>query len=813
MTEQSALQLALTAAIRKSKNINGFRFGRKCVLLAALLIALCTIYVLAPGIDSGNPSHHHQRRDVGHNQQANALLSTRDPKPPQAPIVWGKDTVESLQKALDKVLADEKATVETIIKNSKTPQDATFDNTIKVYVERSQDAGLLLPGIHVYDSVSPDKGLRNISSQAGTPLEESSDSTFQNRDLFARVDFVYQQQKEKPDPKLSAEDCLYLEKFWHNFADNGLGLPDEKLKLFKEISKNISDLQSEFGDTVNAINTTLYFSKDELEGVPQGTLDGLKNGTGENESKLALSFAGPDFGPVASHVRNETVRRLLTYTDAQTAPSNVEVIEKLIKLRDQQARLLNYSSSAEFSVRDEMAKTPDAVAKLLESVKKPMLEKLPKELQHVKDRKKNETGKAENLYIWDNGYYLTQIYEKEYNLDADFLKEWFPADYAFDQLLKMYEEIYALKFTAITGKDLDDLSPTKNGSDLLWAPDVTLYSVWDDADETKGDFIGYFYVDLYYREGKAPGAFMMPIIAGWEKADGSRNYPSVGLVCNFKKSDSKTAKPQLIKRGEIQTILHEAGHCMHGLTSKVKYARFHGTHTPYDWVEMPSQLMENWSYIPAVLKRFSKHWSYLSPEALEQWQKEQKDAGKDTKQPEEKLPDDVIKRLLESKNAFAAQGELGQTWLSAYDYVLHNPKSAEDLQKIDPTEEWNKGWKDYNRLDGPEVLDPAIPGNKEVGAGKGWKWGHGQTTFTHIMSDGYDAKYYSYTWSRINAKDVFYTAFKKDPFSREVGTKWRKTILEPGGTKDYDKILEEFLGRKPNNKAFLKDLGVDVSTT
>ncbi|KXT04893.1 hypothetical protein AC578_3461 [Pseudocercospora eumusae] len=803
-------QFALTAAIRKSKNINGFWFGRQCVLLAGLLIALCTIYILAPGLDSGVPSHRHQKRDVGHNKRANAFLSTGDPKPPQPPIVWGKDTVESLQKTLDKLLADEKAVVETIIKNSKTPQDATFNNTIKVYAEHEQNAGLLSPGLDQYEAISPDKGLRNASSQASTPLDESWENTRQNKDLFDRVDFLYQRQKDKPDPELSAEDCLYLEKFWRSFADNGLHLSDEGLKQFKEYSKNISDLETEFGDTVNAINTTLYFSKDELEGVPQATLDGLKNGTGENEGKFVLSFAGPDYGPVIVHTKNDTVRRLLAYTNDQTAPSNVEVIEKLIKLRDERARLLNYSSFAEREVRDEMAKTPDAVVKLLESVKKPMLEKLPKELQHLKDRKKNETGNAEHFYIWDNGYYSTEIWEQEYKLDADYLKEWFPADYMFPQLLKMYEEIYALKFLAITGKDLDDISPTKNGSDLFWAPDVTLYSVWDDADDTKGDFIGYFYVDLYYREGKSPGAFMLPIVAGWEKEDGSRNYPSVAICCNFKKSDSKTVKPQLIMRSEVQTILHEAGHCMHSLTSRVKYGRFHGTNTPRDWVEMPSQLMENWSYNPAVLKLFSKHWSYLSPEALEAWQKEQEDAKKDTKQPEEKFPDDLIKRLLESKNAFAAQGELGQTFLSAYDYILHNPKSKEDLAKIDPTEEWNKGWKDYNQLDGPEILDPNVPGNKEVGAGQGFKWGHGQTTFGHIFSNGYQAKYYSYTWTRINAKDVYYTKFEKDPFSREVGTKWRKIVLEPGATKDYDKLLEEFLGRPPNNQAFLKDLGVDV---
>lgn len=145
--------------------------------------------------------------------------------------------MESLQKTLDKLLADEKAIVETIIKNSKTPQDATFDNTLKVYAEHEHNARLQRPGINQYDSISPNKGLQNFSSQAGTPLDESEDNTLQNRDLFARVDFVYQQQRKKPDPKLSAEDCLFLDRFWRSFADNGLGLSDEELKRFKEISK------------------------------------------------------------------------------------------------------------------------------------------------------------------------------------------------------------------------------------------------------------------------------------------------------------------------------------------------------------------------------------------------------------------------------------------------------------------------------------------------------------------------------------------------------------------------------------------------
>ncbi|EME81925.1 uncharacterized protein MYCFIDRAFT_56517 [Pseudocercospora fijiensis CIRAD86] len=792
------MRCEMHAATRKSKDSNGFWFGRHCVLLVLLLLAICTIYAFGPGLNPEQPSYGR------HNKRA------ADPKPPQPPLVFGKDTVESLQKLLDKLVADEKATVETIIKNSATPKDATFNNTIKPYADHENDSILVLHGLNAYSSISPDAGLRNFSSVSAIPLDERYEKTMGNRDLFARVDFVYQQQKKQPDPKLSAEDRLFLERFWRSFANNGLNLPDGELKRFQDISKNITKLTSEFGDTVNAINTTLYFTKDELDGTPLETLNGLPKGTGENQGKFGLGMASPDYGAVISHAKNETVRRLITYTSSQTAPSNLEVIQKLITLRDEMARLLNYSSFAELAVRDEMAKTPKAVEKLLADVKKPMLEKLPKEIQHIKDWKKNETGNADHLYLWDDYYYTSRIYEDEYKLDVDYLKEWFPADYMFERLLEMYEQIYALNFIAITGKDLDDLSPTKNGSDLFWAPDVTLYAVWDDADDTKGDFIGYLYVDLYYREAKAPGAFMMPFVAGFENPDGSRTYPSVGLFCNFKKSDSNTAKPQLIKRSEIQTILHEAGHCMHGLTSKVKYGRFHGTNTPRDWVEMPSQLMENWSYIPAVLKRLSKHWSYLSPEALKAWQKERTDAKKDTKQPEEKFPDDLIKQLILSKNAFTASYMLGQAFFSAYDYILHDPKSREDLQKIDQTVAYNKGYKDYSGRDGPEVLDPNIPGNKEVGAGKGFAWGHGQTTFTHIMSGGYEGRYYSYTWALINAKDVFYTAFKKDPFSREVGAKWRKTVLEPGATKDYDKILEEFLGRPPNSTAFLRDLGVDV---
>lgn len=773
-----------------------------------VLISVFAIYRLGFGGLSGQYQPTAFSAGTRHSRRAAAFLNSGDPKPPQAPIVFGKDTVQSLNATLQEAVANERNVVKKIIKDVKKPEDATFENTITPYMQQEQATMIAMASLLQYAYISPKKDLQKISEEAGTPLTQAAQETAQNKDFFARVDHVYQQQAKHPDPKLSAEDKLLLKQFWLSFADNGLHLPEDALEKLQNVSVQITDLTSDFGAAVTSDKTILWLTREEMNGTKPEVLDSLEKGEGEHKGKLKLDFQSPDLSQILQYTTNETIRRLIEYTSGQQAPSNEALIPKLIKLRDEQARLLNYSSYSDMVIRDETAKSPAVVEKMLCDIRDKMITKLPSENNRLKERKKLKTGKADHLWLWDSSFYSTDIFNTVYQLDADYLKEWFPADYMFEEMLKMYAQIYALKFIAITGKDLDMMSPTKNGSDLFWAPDVTLYAVWDDADDTKGEFIGYLYVDLYYREGKAPGAFMSPMTGGFTKPDGSRYYPTVGLFTNFKKTTS--AKPQLIRRGSLATIFHEAGHTIHGLVSRTKYARFHGTSTPRDWVEMPSQLMENWSNVPAVLKRLSKHYSYLSPEAKKIWEQEQIAAKKPTTPPPEHFPDDLIQRVLESKKLFAAGNELYQTFNAAYDQLLHNPKSPADLAKIDPTELYNREFKKYQQLDGFEDLDPNVPENKAVGAGKGFHWGHRQTTFEHIFSGGYGGKYYGYTWSRINAKDVFYTKFQKDPFSRVEGSRWRKIVLEPGATKDYDQILQEYLGRKPNDKAFLKDLGVDV---
>lgn len=365
--------------------------------------------------------------------------------------------------------------------------------------------------------------------------------------------------------------------------------------------------------------------------------------------------------------------------------------------------------------------------------------------------------------------------------------------------MDLYAQLFGLRFVRIDGKDSDQMSPSGNGSDLVWHPDVELYAVWNDGYQpTDGQieddgFVGYLYLDLFYREGKkGSGAFELGLDNGFEHADGSRYYPATVLVTTFQKSN--TAKPSLLQREEVQTIMHELGHGMHQLTSRVKYSRDHGPEgTPPDFFEAPSQMMENFAYVPAVLQRLSRHWSYLSPAAKEAWMKEQNNTS--AQQPAEKFPEQLANDVRRNKNAWAAIDTLSQLVLAMYDMALHEPKSHKDAEAIDSTSLYYHMKKNITTVDGPEVL------------GQGWHWGHRQAIFSHIM-DGYEAGYYSYLWSQVYCVDLFYTGFKPNPFSREAGTRFRRTVLEPGGTKDLEGVLEEFLGHKPSDKAFFEDMGI-----
>jgi metallopeptidase MepB len=305
--------------------------------------------------------------------------------------------------------------------------------------------------------------------------------------------------------------------------------------------------------------------------------------------------------------------------------------------------------------------------------------------------------------------------------------------------------------------------------DISWHEDVKIFTVWDDEEEG-GSFVGYLYLDLHPREGKYGHAANFSLQPGYLYPDGTRRYPATALVCNFSKPTA--TKPSLLKHDEVVTLFHELGHGIHDLAGRTKYSRFHGTSVVGDFVEAPSQMLENWCWTPSVLKSLSKHYK----------------TG-------EQIPDELIDRQIAAKHVNDAIFNLRQLHFGIFDMTVHTPKSHEEAESINYSELYNNLRTQIAGLKGPEAL------------GLKSDWGHGQATFGHLIG-GYDAGYYGYLSSQVYSTDMFYSVFKKDPMSKKEGRRYRHMVLEKGGSQEEMKTLEDFLGRPPSTKAFYEDLGL-----
>ncbi|USW49502.1 Putative peptidase M3A/M3B catalytic domain, neurolysin/Thimet oligopeptidase, domain 2 [Septoria linicola] len=693
----------------------------------------------------------------------------------------------------------ENAVVQDIIKNVK-PEEATFKNSVLPYIHHENEASVKsgLPDFYAY--LSSKRELQTKSSELASNLSDITQKTYLSEDYFARINRTYYTQAN--DTELNTEDQKLLYTLWKNFQDAGLAVPKGKERdRYQDITKELIVVANEYMQANTDDNTTLWFTREELNGTKEDTLSTLDKGTGENEGKLKLPLqSASDTSAVLNYCVNETTRRTVFISRANRTPENVGRLKKAVVLRDESARLQGAPNFATHRIQENMAKTPEAVHKLLDDTQARVKSTVERRIDHLKELKESETGTPDPIFLWDFGYYSILSNEREYNLSNEKIKEYFPSEPTMRAILDLYAELFHLQFVKIEEKDGNELSATGKAEDLVYAPDVELYSVWNDEawsphrKRSDEDFVGYLYLDMYRRDGKPGGAYTVPIENGFSKEDGSRHFPSCVMVTNFKKSTSDN--PSLLYRGEVQTILHELGHAMHHLTSQVAYQRFHGFNgCPPDFFEAPSQLMENFAFEPEVLKRFSKHWSYLSDDSKAAWIEQQN--ATDVVQPPEKMPDDIIAEIRNSRNAYSSNGELGQIFLSTFDLRLHEPATHEDAEKIDTTELFNLLNVNITGVKGPEAQ------------GQGYKWGHPESaSFTHTMT-GYEAGYYSYHWSRVYCKDLFYTAFKGSPFNREQGGRFRELVLEPGGSKDFVEILTDFLGHEPSNQAYFDDLELD----
>jgi len=714
--------------------------------------------------------------------------------PPQAPPLFTgtKESILADAKAhcddtralLDRLVAD--------VKPAEDPKSATFETVMRPQIADEEFTSLTARILSFYQYVSNDSEIRDASTEASKAMSEFGIECQMREDVFRLVEAVYKnsglaESKEQDKERLidaalakaagleNPETARLLERDYQSYIRYGLALPaGEQRDRFKEIKKRLSQIQIAFQKNLNEEDGGIWFTKEQLDGVPADVIDTLQKGTGENEGKVRLSFKYPDLFPTLKFAKNPDVRKQLFIDNENKCNQNVELFKEAILLRDEAARLLGYPDHAAYRIEDKMAKTPKTVWDFLNDLKARLSAGGAKEIDRLLELKKKDHEARGlpfdgNYYLWDHRFYDRMMVEQEYSIDENAIAEYFPLTSTVAGMLKIFEELFGLVFVELTPEDRKRISPTGKAEDISWHEDVIIFSVWDDAGEGDG-FVGYLYLDLHPRQGKYGHAANFNLQPGFRNANGTRHYPATALVCNFSKPTP--TKPSLLKHDEVVTLFHELGHGIHCLSGRTQYARYHGTSTVRDFVEAPSQMLENWCWTPSQIKSLSKHY----------------ETGK-------QIPDDLIEKLVATKHVNGALFNLRQLHFGLFDMTVHSPKSHEELEKLDVTEVYNQLRADIAGLKGPESL------------GQGHKWGNGQATFGHLIG-GYDAGYYGYLSSQVYSTDMFYSVFAKDPMNKTEGRRYRHTVLEKGGSQDEMLTLEQFLGRKPNSEAFYKDLGL-----
>ena len=656
------------------------------------------------------------------------MAPTRYRNPPQPPPTF-VTTPSSIIDDTNRLIEKSRGVQDGLVKNI-SPDSATFGNTLKVMAQDDNEVSLEANIIGFYSAVSTAKELRDASTDAEKLFSDFGIESSMREDVFKLVDEAF---KKKTD--LDPESQRLLEKEHRAYLQNGLGIPaGPQRDRFKEIKKRLSDISITFQKNLNEENGGVWVTKEELDGVPKDLVDGFEKGEGENEGKIRVTFKYPDLFPTLKYAKNEEIRRQLFIQNENKCNENVPLFREAVLLRDEAARLLGYANWATFRLEDKMLKKPKTVDDFLDDLRVRLAPMGAKELDVLRDLKKANLGSEGSTaatngdqlpyFLWDHRYYSRLMVEKDYELDSEKLSEFFPLSTTIEGMLKIFETLFGLVFVELTGEERDRAAPSNKGSDIVWHEDVQVFSVWDDEGQGSG-FVGYLYLDLFPREGKYGHAANFNLQPGFIDKQGNRRYPATALVCNFSKPSKK--KPSLLKHDEVVTLFHELGHGIHDLVGRTIYSRFHGTNTVRDFVEAPSQMLENWCWTPSQLRSLSHHYSYLSPEYNDAF----RESNPGTEPPPKIIPDDLIEKLVRTKHVNDALANLRQLHFGTFDMLMHEPKSHEDLENLDISEKYNQMRKDISKIDGPEVQ------------GEGYHWGNGEATFGHLIG-GYDAGYYGY---------------------------------------------------------------------
>ncbi len=639
-----------------------------------------------------------------------------------------------------------KKEIESIAKNLEPP---SFENTVEALEKSGSLLRKVVDVFYVLNGCMTNDNMQKIAKEVAPMMAKHMDEIRMNPELFKKVKAVYESREKL---NLNQEQKKLVEKYYKDFVRGGANLDDAKKARLMEINQELSLLSVKFGENVLKEENKFELiidKKEDLEGLPQSVIQAAEETAKErkHEGKWVFTLKKPSLIPFLQFsskrdLREKIFKAYINRGNNNDELDNKKIISRIIALRAEKAKLLGYKTHAHLILEENMAKTSEKVYELLNKIWAPALKVAKKEAKELQEMIYKEGGKFK-LEPWDWWYYAEKVRKEKYQLDEEMLRPYFKLENCIEGVFYVANKLHGIKF-----EERNDIPK--------YHPDVKVFEV----KEADGSHIGIFYVDYFPRVSKRSGAWMTSF-RKQSMLDGKMINPIIVNVGNFTKPTSE--KPALLSIEEVETMFHEFGHALHGLLSKCTYPSLSGTAVPRDFVELPSQIMENWALEPEVLKVYAKHY-----------------------QTGEVIPSKLVEKIKNSRKfnqGFATVEYLAASFLDMDYHIL------EEAKEIDPIKFEDESMKKIGMV--PEIVVR-----------------YRSTNFQHIFSGGYSAGYYSYIWSEVLDADAFEAFKEKGIFDPQTALSFRKNILEKGGSEDPMTLYKRFRGREPKVEPLLKKRGL-----
>ncbi|EDP97727.1 M3 family metallopeptidase [Kordia algicida OT-1] len=658
---------------------------------------------------------------------------------------FSKIDVNDFKSAIELEISRTKEEIDTITANENVP---TFENTIEPLEYSGAQLDRITSIFFNLNSAETNETIQKLAQEISPMLTELSNDIALNEKLFTRVKAVYEQ---KDTLNLTTEQHTLLDKKFKSFSRNGANLPADKKEILRDIDKKLAKLSLTFGENVLAETNKFQMhltDKKDVAGIPSSALEAARAiAKSENKEGWIFTLAYPSYIPFMKYADNRELRQKLATAFGSKCFKGDELdnqanVLEIAKLRHQRANLLGYETHAHFVLEERMAETPKKVFSFLNELLEKAKPAAEREFKQLSNFAKKLDG-IEQLQSWDSSYYSEKLKQELFNLDDEKLKPYFKLENVIDGAFTVANKLFDLRFEQVS--DID-----------VYHEDVKTYEVFDG----NNNFVAVFYADFHPRKGKRNGAWMTSYKSQLRK-DGVVERPHVSIVCNFTKPTP--SKPSLLTFNEVTTLFHEFGHALHGMLADTTYPSLSGTSVFWDFVELPSQVMENWCYEAEALAIFAKHY----------------ETG-------EVIPMEYIEKIKASATFLEGMATLRQLSFGLLDMSWHgiDPTSITDLKAHEKAAFAN------TRL---------FPENPKTAM---------STSFSHIFQGGYSSGYYSYKWAEVLDADAFEYFKETDIFNKEVASKFATHVLSKGGTEHPMTLYKRFRGSEPKPDALLKRAGL-----